>query len=44
VYFITYDIWKHGKMLHRIPDILDMINNKKEQYINYVRDYFDTSG
>lgn len=40
-YFIAYDIWKHGKLLHRLPDITDVINNKMNEYLKYIEDYFN---
>jgi len=39
-YFIAYDIWKHGKLLHRLPDVVDIIDNKIEEYIKHIEQYF----
>jgi len=31
-YYIAYDIWKHGNLLHRLPDNVDIIKDKYEKY------------
>ena len=40
-YMIAYEIWKHGKMLHRMPDMIDPIKEKIESYIGQLEIYFE---
>ena len=40
-YFIAYEMWKYGKLLHRLPDVDDIVAGRVEEHKKHLKLYFE---